>query len=80
MNHMAAKARARKQRAQNVLLGCLQGVAFPWPGADGLTIDEVLGSYPQAMAAGLVPRQEALVLSHPDLIEELETFFGGTVR
>jgi hypothetical protein len=49
------------------------------PGADGLTLDEVLGSDPEAVAAGQVPGLEELLTIHPDLAEALKVFFkpGG---
>ena len=45
----------RKACARELLLGCLQAAAVPpWPGADGLTVQGALSSYPQAAAAGRV--------------------------
>jgi hypothetical protein len=77
MTNVLIEVLARKQRVKEVLLACLQAMVFPlWPGADGLTIDEVLRSYPQAMKAGLVPGQEELLRSHPDLSEELLAFLA----
>ena len=38
---------------KELLLGDLQGAAVPpWPGADGLTVQGALSSYPQAAAPG----------------------------
>jgi hypothetical protein len=46
-----------------------------WPGADGLTLEEVLSSYPQAAAAGCVPDCEELLSGHPEWRAELSEFF-----
>ena len=63
---------------QEVLLAYLGTAGVPrWPGTDGLTLRDVLLSYPQAMAAGQVPGRKELLQKHPDLREDLESFFGG---
>jgi hypothetical protein len=51
-----------------------------WPGADGLTVEEVLLAYPQEAQAGRVPNLKQLVGAHPDLGEELVAFFQGNGR
>src|SRR5947207_2384157 len=78
MKAPAAEAQARRSRVQDVLMGCLLRAAFPcWPGADGLTVEDVVGSYPNAMTAGLVPGLEELLIRHPDLTDELRAFLSG---
>jgi len=68
-------------RLHEILLGHL---ARPWvnvwPGADGVTVIEVLESYPEAAAAGQAPGREELLASHPELAEALEDFFAAVQR
>jgi len=64
------------QCLREVLLGHLQAPeALPWPGADGLTVEEVLASYVLAARQGCVPDQEELCRRHPDLVPEVLLFF-----
>jgi len=71
-----ARAVSCPQRLRDVLLGHL---ACPWvtvwPGADGVTVEEVLASYPEAVAVGQAPGLAELLADHPELREALEDFF-----
>ena len=63
---------------REVLLGYLQAAGCPpWPGTDGLTVDEVLLSYRLNARAGRVPDQQALLQRHPELADSLLAFFGS---
>jgi hypothetical protein len=71
------KSTARSEELREVLLGYLQAAGCPlWPGADGLTVAEVLLSYFPNAAAGRVPDRQELLQRHPDLREALLAFFA----
>jgi hypothetical protein len=62
----------------DVLLGYLQlEGALPWPGGDGLTVDEVLAAYAEAARLGRVPDLEQLCRRHPHLADEATAFFAA---
>jgi hypothetical protein len=63
---------------RDILLDYLKAEgALPWPGADGLTVEEVLAGYAVAAALGRVPDQEELRLRYPELDPEIRSFFAG---
>ncbi|HEY7309526.1 MAG TPA: hypothetical protein VH643_09225 [Gemmataceae bacterium] len=67
----------QRQLLQELLLSHLRAADAPrWPGADGMTVKDVLRSYPEAAAAGLVPNLPALLTSHPELADALRDFFA----
>lgn len=58
---------------REILLGFFHRAAMlPIPGADGLTLDDVVDCYRAGIAAGLVPTWEALAQMHPELTEEIK--------
>jgi len=62
---------------QEVLLGHLQATnAHRWPGTDGMTVQDVLLSYPHAIASGQAPDRQELLRRHPDLADEVEAYFS----
>jgi len=64
-------------RLKEILLDHLaQPCVTVWPGADGLTVEEVLGSYHQAVDAGQAPGPEELLARHSDLAAPLKDFFA----
>jgi hypothetical protein len=72
---------SRKRQLHERLLGHLQAAGAPrWPGADGLMVQEVLGSYPEDAAADLVPDRQALLLLYPHLADVIGEFFAEEDR
>lgn len=67
----------RRRCVQELLLAYLRAANAPmWPGADGLTLDAVVRSYPQAAGEGLVPDLPSLRRRHPELADILNDFFA----
>ena len=63
-------------RLADLLAGLLlESAACRWPGADGLTVGDVLREYPAAAAARLVPSEAELCERHPDLAGQVAAFF-----
>jgi hypothetical protein len=61
---------------RQVLLDYLQASRVrTWPGGDGLTLDDVLACYPQAMTAGEVPDRQELCRRHTEWLAEIQSLF-----
>jgi hypothetical protein len=67
---------------REMLLDHLQatGSLGGWPGGDGLTLEDVLDMYPEAIAAGVVPDWQQLLRERPDLEAELHTWLAAKDR
>jgi hypothetical protein len=80
MHDSALGAAARAQLLKEILLGYLHAHrAFPWPGADSLTLEDAAHSYRDAVTLGRVPGPRELARSHPELGNELGAFFPDTL-
>jgi hypothetical protein len=71
-----------RPRLREILLTHLQAAASvgAWPGGDGLTLEDILDLYPEAVAAGNVPDWHELLRQHPDLEAELNTWLAARDR
>ncbi len=70
------------RRLREALLGYLQaaGSITAWPGGDGMTIEDILDFYPEAVAGGEVPDWQELLLVHPELETELHAWLAAKDR
>lgn len=70
------------KQLREVLLAYLQsaGSVSTWPGADGLTIENILDCYPEAVAQDEVPDWDELLRRHPELESELQTWMAAKDR
>jgi hypothetical protein len=59
---------------EEILLGYLH-LAWPWPGGDGLTTNDMLSCYRTAAANGFVPDWAQLCYLHPRRVAELKSLW-----
>jgi len=73
---------ATEKRLREIMLAYLQAARFvaSWPGGDGLTIDDVLDSYAEAVARGQVPDWHQLRSAHPEMEAELHAWLAAKDR
>jgi hypothetical protein len=65
------------RQVRELLLSHLRAAdAPPWPGVDGVTLEDILANYPQAAAVGVVPDLPALMREHPELAATLREYFA----
>lgn len=50
--------------------------SLPWPGVDGVTVEEVLAAYVTASEDGRAPGETELIRRHPELAAEIRSFFA----
>jgi hypothetical protein len=78
MDAEAGETRPPTEYLRGILLGFLDASGVcTWPGVDGLTVDDVLRCYPQAIAAGKVPDWPELQRRYPELVPELQTLLAA---
>jgi hypothetical protein len=70
---------AAARNLRQVLVAYLQRARLValWPGADGLTIEDILDFYPKAVVAGEVPDWQQLLREHPELEAEIHAWRAG---
>jgi hypothetical protein len=82
MNDKPTGPNEAARQLRETLLRYLQAAASvtAWPGADGLTLENILDFYPEAVAAGEVPDWQELLCRHPELATELQTWMAAKDR
>jgi hypothetical protein len=69
----STKQEAPAESLRHLLITYLRASKFVgWPGTDGLTEDDIVNCYPQAISAGNVPGWHELQIRFPGLASELQ--------
>lgn len=78
MSNPSKESALREPRVRELLLGYLLHVdGLLWPGADALTLDDLIRAYPQVAALGRVPSGRELQARHPELADLLGAIFDA---
>jgi hypothetical protein len=82
MNGKPNEINSSARRLREILMGYLDasGCIATWPGGDGLTIEDVLDAYPEAVAQGKVPDWQQLLCRYPELEAELQVWMAAKDR
>jgi hypothetical protein len=82
MDSKLAEINSPARRLREIMLGYLEaaGCVATWPGGDGLTIEDVLDCYAEAVARGKVPDWQQLLSRHPELDAELYAWLAAKDR
>ena len=70
---------SKEERLREIMLRYVQAVVT-WPGGDGLSVDDVLDSYPEAVARGEVPDWRQLLCRYPELDAALHDWMAAKDR
>jgi hypothetical protein len=82
MNGEPTEINTTARRLRELLLGYLEGggCVASWAGGDGLTIEDVLDAYPEAVARGEVPDWRQLLRRHPEVDGPLHVWMAAKDR
>jgi hypothetical protein len=70
------------QRLRDSMLGYLEAAEWFtfWPGVDGMTLDDALDCYAEAVARGVVPDWQQLLIRHAEVDAELYVWLAAKDR
>ena len=78
---MGNESKLPMDQLHEILLAYLEAAGIPdWPGGDGLTLQDALDYYPEAVANGVVPDWQEVRHMHPDLDPALHNYLARADR